>query len=734
MTFERARPRSRVRIPSRNPSRVRKHLFQPITSLKQSRQTSATQQPGGGAVSQEYWANATQDGQLSQTPLLKHSVSDVSEASGYLTEPSEPSVDLDAFPLPPNNRKVLPLSNNEDRLQSSQTDGPSKEGRLEPHQPTTRLRDSQARHVRPELSSPYKVVNPGDENPSNDHQSQSPNKHSVDPLLVDAIVKTVIEQLRLNSVAGAQASTPKSTPPSLDRCKDSSRTSSQRQALNRFVRELQRYTDNVNAAGKLPISTSTPSKSSATLRTVSALLPYRQEFRAAGLAVTSRDQGQKASHVTIHSPGRPEYRKKIQPPLFPEVSGLDGKQDTLSLLSTEVDFADPNTVDVWRRALIERVPSRRHAYVLETEASSAAGCIPCLSSRHALQDKKEALADVGTTKRDIAEPALADTSRLKMQRWGFKSKRTKGLRPQGYALPQTQQHTVAAHDSHIRGDLGTERDAKLTEKDVQLFPPKVSTNIHSLRRQTQVRHGYCPPSLQHKPQAILNPPEGSGNNMRSPLDSSIKPWTKQVPQRLAQRQYQSLPLNRAKVSPAEPDSARPTPRAPSVSQTNIKLKRRPGRSNFAPKDKAAMAKLEIAQHDHGPWPYPGHGPTLRPRGSGSARRPPRIPSRKSSIRRIRPASKADLDYASIFDSDVLKGLCIATKAACDKATDEFLHEKTGVHIRHFLSELIQFDSLSKCQPRETGGERKSRRRSQARDLKYEIRKSRELERARTYQT
>lgn len=125
MTFEKARTRARVLIPVRNPPRVRKHLLQPITSLRQRRQKPAAHQPGGGGGgggSAEYWSNRSRDDQLSQTPLLKP-ISNVSEVSGYLNEPSEPSIDLNTFPLPPTHRKLPPVADG-NRLHSTQPDNP----------------------------------------------------------------------------------------------------------------------------------------------------------------------------------------------------------------------------------------------------------------------------------------------------------------------------------------------------------------------------------------------------------------------------------------------------------------------------------------------------------------------------------------------------------------------------------------------------------------------------------
>lgn len=62
--------------------------------------------------------------------------------------------------------------------------------------------------------------------------------------------------------------------------------------LARFTKQLEKYSAAVNSNGKpeLPRSTPTVSDSPTTLDTVTELLPYHRQFKAAGLAVTSREQ------------------------------------------------------------------------------------------------------------------------------------------------------------------------------------------------------------------------------------------------------------------------------------------------------------------------------------------------------------------------------------------------------------------------------------------------------------
>lgn len=720
--YPRARPRSRVLLLSRSQSRVRKRFLQPVSSFKQSLQGSTNQKSAGEGGSPEYWENRAHDEELSQTPLLKPSVSDVSEASGYIREPSESSFDLDPCPLPPVNRNVLAVPSHDDRLQSSQTDGALKENRTIRSMAKSGQSISQASQSRPGLYPHYRVAEVAEGSSQNDVQSQSQKRRSIDPVLVDTIAKTVVEQLRLYSAAGTQAGSARSTPSSSSICKDSSRTPSQRQALDRFVKELQRYADNVNAAGRLPLSTPTRSKSPATLHTVSALLPYRQEFKSAGLAVTSGDQAQLDPRAVMQGPSRHEYRKNIRPPTFPDVGGMDGKQETASLPSTEVDFVDPDTVDVWRRALIERLPSRRHAVVIESDVSSAAGCLPCRSSKQTLRGKDKSKASVETTWRNQEPQDLANTGRSKVQATRPQSRKMQGLRPKGYTLPQTDYYPAATHDHQVHGKVVTRNDLRTTRNE-QLYP-KPSTGLDPVFSRTQDR---SVEPIQPEPQNMPRAPKSDSSESSPPSSPSPQHSIRPNPQTFTKRPYQSLPLNRARVYPAEEHLVYSAPRTPSVPPTKSRPKRHPRHTQTVPQENYMMQQ-EIAENDHGPWRYPAHNPKPRSRVGALPCRRPRIPSRKSSLRRVRRISNA-----SVLDFDVLKGLCIATTAACDKATDDFLHEKTGVHIRRFLAELIQYDSLTQRQAGDSAEEYRRKSRSQMRQLKYQVRKSRELGQANTYQ-
>ncbi|KAI1194187.1 hypothetical protein F5X97DRAFT_338068 [Nemania serpens] len=112
-----------------------------------------------------------------------------------------------------------------------------------------------------------------------------------DPLAWDVINRSLSQQHRLSSLVSVDGPVAVPVEPCSRQAIDVvSRTSSQRRALNRFARELEKYADVAGAAGKAPAITPTISESKASIHTVKPLVPYKDEFLAAGLAVTSAEQ------------------------------------------------------------------------------------------------------------------------------------------------------------------------------------------------------------------------------------------------------------------------------------------------------------------------------------------------------------------------------------------------------------------------------------------------------------
>ncbi|KAI0486511.1 hypothetical protein F4859DRAFT_372740 [Xylaria cf. heliscus] len=175
-----------------------------------------------------------------------------------------------------------------------------------------------------------------------------------DPLAWDVINRSLTQQHRLSSLVSTD--NPVAVPvkePSQKAVDVVSRTSSQRRALNQFTRELEKYADVAGAAGKAPVITPTVSDSKASIRTVKPLVPYKDEFLAAGLAVTSAEQGRNLaskSHAQgslqrnrpYKHPNEPiQARKKLDPPGGGTSSGTSISPSCTSS-GSYVEFSPPS--------------------------------------------------------------------------------------------------------------------------------------------------------------------------------------------------------------------------------------------------------------------------------------------------------------------------------------------------------------------------------------------------------
>ncbi|TQV95866.1 hypothetical protein IF1G_05695 [Cordyceps javanica] len=129
--------------------------------------------------------------------------------------------------------------------------------------------------------------------------------------------------------------------------------SSQQDAVDRFAKDLERYAKR-RREGEATIPRK---RSAATLRTVSALMPFRSEFESAGLAVTSKDQAKRIdSYITkaVEARARPKPGPSGKPfhpnPRTGKPSQVDGFDDTdpSDSPNTEISFAPSNGMDEWR--------------------------------------------------------------------------------------------------------------------------------------------------------------------------------------------------------------------------------------------------------------------------------------------------------------------------------------------------------------------------------------------------
>ncbi|KAF0332133.1 hypothetical protein GQ607_000149 [Colletotrichum asianum] len=144
---------------------------------------------------------------------------------------------------------------------------------------------------------------------------------------------------------------------------------------DRFTKQLEIYARRREAAGNLPVDTPTP-ESVVSLHTVNALLPYQDQFLAAGLAVTSDQQRPKREPsvspaknkgietVPDEQAKRPaEIRsKELQSRDNPDHLQFNGQRSPSwdssydSSLGTQVAFTQP---EAWELAYIDEVPEKK---------------------------------------------------------------------------------------------------------------------------------------------------------------------------------------------------------------------------------------------------------------------------------------------------------------------------------------------------------------------------------------
>lgn len=349
VAFQRNRPRSRVVVVSRRPSRV--HRLHRHTAASISPRKVAEKGSEGlygaedGPSSKHLSLPIPLSNDLgSQVGLFNASVSPLNSSTSSIYAPSDASddsVNLDSFPMPPNHGKGWPLPE-DTKLPSPSKQTKAKEAGKRPRTKSPQTAVPKDHHVKPPPTRPAPEPPKGKSSRKTSQSKRPQHQSSVDEVLVDAISKGVAKQLRLFSFSSNKTTPPQTRKPSAE-----SRTPSQREALNRFTKELKRHANKVGAKGKVPVFTPTPAMSPETFRTVSALMPYRPEFREAGLAVTSHDQAQRCP-ITAKGNQKSQPSRRRQPHKETQqshVSQMDGKQDSGASQSTVIDFVGSKDVE-----------------------------------------------------------------------------------------------------------------------------------------------------------------------------------------------------------------------------------------------------------------------------------------------------------------------------------------------------------------------------------------------------
>ncbi|CAH0019455.1 unnamed protein product [Clonostachys rhizophaga] len=723
-SFERARRRSRVLIISRHPSRPQRRVVSPQSTAQQNqnskfsgKDTSAPSYSGNRAAEISV---PKPDGSSVQGRVTTADIPESGSPSQSISAQSDGTIDIDSFPLPPSH------NNNPCPLQFSVHDGATKTSQIykstnDPSSARVLLRQQVYNRKLPSKNpsintgsyghSPSSITAKGVASP------RSPRRSHVDTDLVDIITKSVAEQIG----AISQANSPKN----LNRPGDSSRnvqdnasrSPSQVRALDTFTKELQRYAEIVGAAGKSPTFTPTPSKSSATLRTVSALLPFRSEFNAAGLAVTSKDQRHQDAQASTkvkaagHRP-RARHRGAVNSKRFRGLQ-VDGKVNSLSEPTTAVDFTSPTNTDVWRRSLIDRLPPRRNV-LFPYRPRSRRSCLPCLPKRRVRLNSKK------SSHRSVKIPP-GYVRRLSQQPKPRHSSESRDVISQ---VPSSHYSQKDGHSSSIYletddSDEPTIRVPKANTLNAVLGLRRKRKTIASPRLLRQRK--YKPP---REPQEIQLFPHDYAA-YKSSMDASNSDQVSCRPGngslRESQRQKDHVPHNQSQQTRVDYDAMSIPELPPLRRHLAGKAAQAYSLRDVFSDRLTAKAVRELSRQDPGRYPVqlPPHLRT-----TFSSPKPPDIPCRVSSRRCQTTTSESSSGTAQVNDRVVLKGLHIAAAAACDESVHTTVHKNTGLNVRRFLSELMALSALGQDQPAEDKEKQVKRRRAKIRKLKQQVRASR----------
>ncbi|RDA88011.1 hypothetical protein CP532_3412 [Ophiocordyceps camponoti-leonardi (nom. inval.)] len=668
-SFERIRPRSRVLVLSRRPARVRNPARRAHVSTTTCQAADYKHNAPSSEVSRRH-PNVRHETLGGKRSAPQSSQLNAASPVDQTVESSLSSVDLDSFPLPPMHRFQGQFAK-----PSTRRDGVVSPPRDRPLSRTRRCFGEVAVDV-----------------------ARCSKHSSVDSTLVDAISRAIAQQLRLCSAAkradrdlihpsksNFSPSFARGTPPG---------RSDRRGSIDRFAADLRNYAETAGIAPVYP----DPPGSGESLRTVSALMPFRPEFREAGLAVTSKDQAQRTPGYFSKA-----YASLRPRQLFNKVPGnndahpsqVDGPAEAPSTRTgTEISFA-PSQVDEWRYALIDEVPVRKKKRNTKPQRRKRS-CFPCFRAKEkSAPDGDWAHFRPAPEKTTQESHSACEPRATRPVLPVLHSSRNAGIRPPRFdSVPRSPKYVSAARQ------ISKTKDRNALPKSVG-WPRAPAMKIE---------HSASLPTKYQKAQAEIIPPravshsktklrgaasEEDHDHVSSALPST---WVRQdgpIPNLEEELEQTSRLVTTAKPSGGrskEPTSAtrrqkRPTPR---YDPDHVGICCRSGRG------------------------FPS-----------AASAPPNIPVRTSSVRGSISSEAAENDEA-ITDRDVLRGLHVAASAACDQEVDAFVRDRTGLRIRRFLADLMTLESFGRPLPGEGSEERALRRRAEMRVLKRQVRRSREL--------
>jgi hypothetical protein len=195
-----------------------------------------------------------------------------------------------------------------------------------------------------------------------------------------------------------------------------SQTREQSKNLARFTKQLERYSAAVNANGnsEIPRVTPTVSDSPTTLDTVSEFLPYHKQFKAAGLAVTSREQMPRIPESTHQRRTAEKNQNERKPPVaYVQVDGstaTPSEQESIpgdsAAQSTHESEAGPASMPIQQQAPNEAVLPVNKALLPWSRKNGR----PTAVKSHS--NKKFSVGHIHPSRATAAEPYLTPSGKL----------------------------------------------------------------------------------------------------------------------------------------------------------------------------------------------------------------------------------------------------------------------------------------------------------------------------------
>ena len=536
-------------------------------------------------------------------------------------------------------------------------------------------------------------------------------------------------------------------------------TSDQQTILDKFTKELEEFARNRGVAGKATVSTTTASETHVSVHTVQELLPYRQQFRDAGLAVTSEDQkapGKQKAASSNDSPenNHPKLGKGVG--LAPYCSTSTSSEQSSN--KTVIHLSGNDTVSM---APIDNVSTK----FSDDKPERPPGPHPLASIRKRPISSKVAVLQERKSKLLVS---LSHTACVLMQTKPPVGKPEESGDPQ--KLGEDHNHNFQHKTERDLAHLPTQEGQPITEitfsASTGIIPKaRLDKNDKSLpslpppRTLFQSRYGGAfsnktlwGSSIRPLPRTIAEEKEPSPEKEKlqvpkSPTSSRGKGPVMQTQSKKVNvtevanttvhsslggkleltgtwKHAVGTPFEKAlddivrkledmedKKPAVEPDKFRPQSKrtSPKPASPSQRLQR----AAAMRRQRLAGAMLQQAELvDNRGLPTASN---ISPRSSSrpASRNPVLNGPTQAKVLSIRE-NVSTHDDNNISDKDVLKGLKIMCAASADQELDAWIRSKTGLRLRRFLADLRAFEELSENGMAAMDGQRARRRRAERR--------------------